>query len=178
MAELTTLARPYAKAAFEFADANGALPQWSEILKSLAAVVADERVAKLLSDPGATTEQNAQTLIEVMGDALDEKAQNFVSNVALNKRLGLFGEISKLFDLLKSQREQVLDVEITSAYAVSDEEQSTLASALSKNLNRQVTLSCDTDTRLIGGALIHAGDTFIDGTVSGRLAKLAEAMNS
>ena len=178
MAELTTLARPYAKAAFEYADANDALAQWSEMLGSIAAVVADEKVSKLLSDPAATSEQNAKTLVDIMGDALDTKAQNFVSNVASNKRIALFGEVSKLFDLLKAQREQVLDVEITSAYEVNNEEQAKLSSALSKNLNRQVTLTCDTDASLIGGALIHAGDTFIDGTVSGRLAKLAEAMNS
>lgn len=178
MAELTTLARPYAKAAFEFADANNVLAGWSEMLGSLAAVVADERVAKLLSDPAATSEQNAESLLALMGDALDAKGQNFVSNVAANGRISLFGEISKLFDLLKSQREQVLDVEITSAYEIQDHDQAKLAEALTKNLNRQVTLSCDTDKSLIGGALIHAGDTFIDGTVSGRLAKLAEAMNS
>lgn len=178
MAELTTLARPYAKAAFEFADSSSALADWSAMLASLAAVVADDKVEKALSNPAATTEQNAETLLVLMGDTLDAKAKNFVSNVAANKRTALFGEISQLFDLMKAQREQVLDVAITSAFEVQEDQQTKLAEALSKNLNRQVTLSCDTDANLIGGALIHAGDTFIDGTVSGRLAKLAEAMNS
>lgn len=178
MAELTTLARPYAKAAFEYADANNILSEWAEMLGALATVVAEEKVAKLLSDPAATSEQNASSLIEIMGDTLNAKGQNFVRNVAANKRIQLFGEISTLFDLLKSQREQVLDVEITSAYEIKDNEQSKLSEALSKNLNRQVTLTCETDASLIGGVLIHAGDTFIDGSVSGRLAKLADAMNS
>lgn len=178
MAELTTLARPYAKAAFEFADANNALTEWAKMLGELAVVVSEEKVAKLLSDPSATSEQNATTLVEIMGDSLDDKGKNFVRNVASNKRIGLFGEISQLFDLLKSQRERVLDVDITSAYEMNDEEQRKLAEALSKNLNRQVTLTCDTDASLIGGVMVHAGDTFIDGSVSGRLAKLAEAMNS
>ena len=178
MAELTTLARPYAKAAFEYADANNALSSWADMLGALAAVVAEEKVAKLLSNPAATSEENASALIGIMGDTLDDKGQNFVRNVASNKRVGLFGEISKLFDLFKSQREQVLDVEITSAYEMLDGEKSKIADALSKNLNRQISLTCDTDTKLIGGALIHAGDIFIDGSVSGRLAKLAEAMNS
>lgn len=178
MAELTTLARPYAKAAFEYADANNALSNWATMLSELAVVVVDEKVAKLLSDPAATSEENASALITLMGDSLDAKGQNFVRNVAANKRIDLFGEISKLFDLMKSQREQVLEVEITSAYEMQNGEKSKIADALSKNLNRQVTLTCDTDTSLIGGALIHAGDTFIDGSVSGRLAKLTEAMSS
>ena len=178
MAELTTLARPYAKAAFEYADANNALSNWAGMLGALASVVAEEKVAKLLSDPAATSEENASALVALMGDSLDAKGQNFVRNVAANKRIGLFGEISKLFDLMKSQREQVLEVEITSAYAMQEGEKTKIADALSKNLNRQVSLTCDTDTSLIGGAQIHAGDTFIDGSVSGRLAKLTEAMSS
>lgn len=178
MAELTTLARPYAKAAFEYADANDALSSWSEMLQDLAAVVANEKVAKMLSNPAATSEQNASALLDIMGDSLDGKAKNFVKNISANKRIDLLGEVSALFELLKAQREQILDVDITSAYDLTEDEQKNLAEALGKNLNRQVTLTCDTDASLIGGALIHAGDTFIDGTVRGRIAKLADAMNS
>lgn len=178
MAELTTLARPYAKAAFEYADASNSLPRWSEMLQALASVVANDKVAKMLSNPAATSEQNASALLDIMGDSLDDKAKNFVKNISANKRIDLLGEVSALFELLKAQREQILDVDITSAYDLSEDEQKNLASALGKNLNRQVTLTCDTDASLIGGALIHAGDTFIDGTVRGRIAKLADAMNS
>ena len=178
MAELTTLARPYAKAAFEFADDNAALDHWSGALQSLAAVVAETRVADRLSDPLATSEQHAQTLVDLMGDSIDGKIQNFVQNLAANKRLGLLAEISSLFDLMKSNREQVLDVRISSAYELSDQQEKTLAEALGKNLRRAVTLECEVDESLIGGAFINAGDTIIDGSVRGRLTKLTETMNS
>lgn len=176
MAELTTLARPYAKAAFEYADASNSLDVWSSALQSLAVVVANEKVAAALSNPLATTEQHAQTVIDLMGEDLDSKTQNFVRNIAANKRLPLLGEISELFDLMKANREQVLDVKIASAFDMSDEQQAKLADALGKNLKRNVSLEVETDKDLIGGALIHAGDTLIDGSVKGRLAKLTDAI--
>ena len=176
MAELTTLARPYAKAAFEYADASNTLDAWSSALQQLSAVVADEKVSTSLSNPLATTEQHAQTLIGLMGEDLDAKVQNFVRNIADNKRLSLLDEISQLFDLMKANREQVLDVKIQSAFDMSDDQQASLSDALSKNLNRKVSLEVETDSSLIGGALINAGDTLIDGSVKGRLTKLTEAV--
>lgn len=176
MAELTTLARPYAKAAFEYADSANTLDGWSKALQQLAAVCADEKVAAALSSPLATTEQRAQILVDLIGEDLDEKVKNFLGNIAYNKRLGLLSEISSLFDLMKANREQVLDVNIQSAFDMSDAQQSKLADALSNNLKRNVSLEVTTDESLIGGALIHAGDVLIDGTVKGRLAKLSEAI--
>lgn len=176
MAELTTLARPYAKAAFEYADNANALDNWSKALQALSAVVADEKVSVALSNPLATTEQHAQIVIDLMGEDLDAKAQNFVRNMAANKRLGLLAEISELFDLMKANREQILDVKIQSAFDMNDEQQARLADALGKNLKRNVSIEVETDNSLIGGALIHAGDTLIDGSVKGRLAKLTDAI--
>jgi F-type H+-transporting ATPase subunit delta len=176
MAEITTLARPYAKAAFEYADAANTLDAWSGALQELAVVAADPKVAQALSNPLATTEQHARILIDLMGEDLNEKMQNFVRNMAVNKRLNLLGEISKLFDLMKANREQVLDVKILSAYEISEEQQNKLAEALSKNLNRKVVMEVEADSSLIGGAVIHAGDTLIDGSVKGRLTKLKEAI--
>lgn len=176
MAELTTLARPYAKAAFEYADVANGLDTWSKALQKLAEVVGDEKVASALSNPLATTEQHAQILIDLMGEDLDDKMQNFVRNMADNKRIALFGEISQLFDLMKANREQVLDVKLQTAFDMNDDQQSKLADALSKNLNRNVSLEVETDNSLIGGALIHAGDTLIDGSVKGRLTKLKDAI--
>jgi len=176
MAELTTLARPYAKAAFEYADAANGLDTWSKALQELAVVVGDEKVASALSNPLATTEQHAQILIDLMGEDLDAKMQNFVRNMADNKRIALFGEISQLFDLMKANREQVLDVKLQTAFDMNDDQQSKLVDALSKNLNRNVSLEVETDNSLIGGALIHAGDTLIDGSVKGRLTKLKDAI--
>lgn len=176
MAELTTLARPYAKAAFEYADESSSLDAWSTALQQLAAVVTEDKVDAALSNPLATTEQHAQTLIDIMGDSLDAGQQNFVRNMAGNKRLGLLAEISQLFDLMKANREQMLDVKIQSAFDMDSDQQSKLADALSKNLKRNVSLEVATDKSLIGGVLVHAGDTLIDGSVKGRLTKLKDAI--
>lgn len=176
MAELTTLARPYAKAAFEYADSANALDLWSKALSELALVVTDEKVSDLLSNPLNTTEQNTQLLISLMGEELDSKVQNFVRNISTNKRLSLLGEISELFDLMKANREQTLDVKIQAAYELTDAQQAKLSEVLSGSLKRKVALEVETDTSLIGGVLIHAGDTLIDGSVKGRLAKLTEAI--
>lgn len=178
MAELTTLARPYARAAFDYADSKNMLAEWSKTLKTLVAICSNENVQLQLDNPAATADDKSQILIGIGGDELDTNVQNFVRNLAANKRLGLIDEISNLFDLYKARREQVLDVRVDSAFDISESEQKVLSDALTKNLKRQVTLECNTDASLIGGALVHAGDTLIDGTVKGRLAKLAEAMNS
>lgn len=177
MAELTTLARPYAKAAFEFADTSSNLDSWSKTLQTLASVVAEPKVSATLANPLNTTEQNAQTVIDLLGEELETKQQNFVRNIAANKRLPLLDEISQLFDLMKANREQSLDVKIQSAFDMNENQQAKLAQALGDNLKRTVALEVETDSSLIGGALIHAGDTLIDGSVKGRLAKLTDALD-
>lgn len=176
MAEQITLARPYARAAFEYADATDNLEAWSRALQQLVLVAADEKVATALSDPLATTDQRAQILISLMGDELDGGMRNFVHNMADNKRVDLFGEISELFDLMKANREQVLDVKLQTAFDLDDAQRDKLAEALSRHLNRKVALEVETDNSLIGGARIHAGDTLIDGSVKGRLGKLKDAI--
>jgi len=176
MAELTTLARPYAKAAFEYAQTAGTLDSWSEALQQLALLVADDKVAAALSDPMSTSEQKAQTLVGLLSEELDANIQNFVRNVANNKRIELLAAISELFDLMKANLEQVLDVKIQSAFELNDAQQTQLSDALGKNLKRKVTLEVETDTTLIGGVLVHAGDTLIDNTVKGHLNRLKEAI--
>lgn len=178
MAELTTLARPYAKATFEAADAAGALAQWSEMLKLVAAVSQQEVMTKVLASPSLTTEQKAKAFVEVCGDEIDAKAANLIGALADNSRLQLLPEIQQLFELHKAQREKSVDVVVTTAFELSGELQDKLAKSLSTKLDRDVNLSTEVDASLLGGALVRAGDTVIDGSVCGRLTKLAEAMNS
>lgn len=178
MAELSTLARPYAKAAFEFAREHNALGQWSEQLATVAAVSADEGMDSVLDNPSLTDEQQAQTLNEVCGDATGPEVKNFVSILASNKRLSLLPVISAQFELLKSNLEKSVDVEVISAFDLNDDTANKLADVLGKKLEREVKVSTSTDQDLLGGVLIRAGDLVIDGSVRGRLNKLAEAMNS
>ena len=178
MAELSTLARPYAKAAFEYARDKGSLDQWQSQLAVAASVAADDKVEALLSDPALTAEQQAAKLAELCGDDLGAEARNFLAILADNKRLPLLPEINAQFADFKANQEKSVDVEVISPFAVEDATADKLAAALGKRLERDVKVSTTVDESLLGGLLIRAGDTVIDGSVRGKLSKLAEAMNS
>lgn len=178
MAELSTLARPYAKAAFEYAAGADHLQGWSTSLALAAAVVAEPRVAQLLSSPSETSGEQAQAVIALCGDQLSEPQQNFIKVLAENNRLALLGHISSQFDVLKTHRERAIDVEVIAAIELDDQQQQKLSQALSDKLERKINMQVSVDASLLGGALIRAGDTVIDGSIRGRLAKLAESLNS
>ena len=178
MAELTTLARPYAKAAFEVALQDAALDNWAKMLGLTASIAAQESVHTLLINPALSSEQIAQSFIDVCGDELNDKGQNFIMLLSENKRLGLLSEIAALFENLKAIQEQSVDVEITTAFEISSEISDKLAQALKSRLQREINLATSVDESLIGGAVIRAGDTVIDSSVRGKLTKLAESMKS
>lgn len=178
MAELTTLARPYAKAAFELALQDSALDKWSAMIAVSAAVSAEPGVRRVLTSPSLSSDQISSAFIDVCGDELDAKGKNFISLLAENKRLVLLPEISSLFETLKANQEMSVDVEITTAFEISSDVSSKLANALKDRLKREIILTTNVDQSLIGGAVIRAGDNVIDSSVRGKLSKLAESMNS
>lgn len=178
MAELTTLARPYAKAAFEVALAGDALGNWSKMLTMSAAVSGDEVVSSLLKSPALSSEQVADSFLQVCGDELDAKGKNFIRLLAENKRLVLLPQISQLFEVLKANQEKSVDVEVTAAFEISSEMSSKLTESLKKRLQREINMVTRVDQGLIGGVVIRAGDTVIDSSVRGKLSKLAESMKS
>jgi len=178
MAELTTLARPYAKAAFEYAQAHQQLASWSAMLGLAAAVSQDDRMQRVLKAPRLTSTEKATTFIEVCGDKFDAQVRNFLHITSENNRLELLPEIAELFELYKAEQEKSVDVDVTSAFALSDEQQDKLAKVLSARLNREVRLQVAEDAALIGGVIIRAGDLVIDGSIRGKLANLAEALKS
>lgn len=178
MAELTTLARPYAKAAFEVALAANALEKWSKMLTVSAAVARDETVSSLLKSPALTSEQVTDSFLQVCGEELDAKSKNFIRLLAENKRLVLLPQISQLFEVLKANQEKSVDVEITTAFEISSDISSKLAQALKTRLQREIKMVTHVNHDLIGGVVIRAGDTVIDSSVRGKLSKLAESMKS
>jgi F-type H+-transporting ATPase subunit delta len=178
VAELITLARPYAKAAFETALQHEALDKWSSMIALSAAVASNERVSGVLTSPSLSSLQIAEAFIAVCGDELDEKGKNFIALLAENKRLVLLPEISSMFETLKANQEMSVDVEITTAFEISSDVSNKLAQALKDRLKREIILATKVDQSLIGGAIIRAGDNVIDSSVRGKLSKLAESMNS
>jgi F-type H+-transporting ATPase subunit delta len=173
MADKSTIARPYARAAFSDAKAEKRLSEWSETLHTGASVVRDPRVQNLLGNPHVTPAQLAQLVIDLAGPKLQEHGRNFVQTLAANQRLGYLPEIAKIFDDLKDAEEGVIDVNVTSAAPLDETQKLTLAEALARKLKRQVRLHCDTDPNLIGGAVLRAGDLVIDGSLRGRLDRIA-----
>lgn len=177
MAEINTLARPYAKAAFDYADEHGSLDQWSRQLGLLAAVVRAPKVAAVLGSASLPRAQQAQCLIDVCGDEIDAPVQNFARLLAENRRLELLPDIHQRFEQHKSVREQRVDVDVVTAYELDADLADRLATALSRKLQREVAISTRVDRGLLGGVVVRAGDIVIDGSVRGRLGKLAEVMN-
>jgi F-type H+-transporting ATPase subunit delta len=178
MADKTTVARPYAKAAFEEANGNKQLGPWSEALHEAATVVQDPRVHGLLGNPAVSDAQLAQLVIDLAGPELNEPGRNFVQTLAQNRRLGYLPEISTLFDALKDEAEGMIDVTVTSAVPLEKGQRETLSAALQRRLKRHVRLHCKTDPTLIGGAVLRAGDLVIDGSLRSRLDRIAHELTS
>ena len=178
MAELSTLARPYAKAAFESAVHASDLQGWADSLATVAAVTQQASVIRLLNSPSFTSARQAEAVIEICGDALSEACQNFIVILSENRRITLLPQISQQFEIMKANREKAVDVDIASAQELDAGQQKMLADALSEKLERKVNMQVSLDKSLLGGAVIRAGDTVIDGSIRGRLTKLAESFNS
>ncbi len=177
-ADKTTVARPYAKAAFEEAQASGRLAEWSAGLDLAAQVVRDPRVEGLLDNPKVAPQGLAQLIAGIAGPQLGDVGRNFLLALAENRRLAYLPEIAALFGELKDEAEGVADVTVTSAAPLDGAQQSRLSEALARRLKRRVRLHCGTDPGLIGGAVLRAGDLVIDGSLRARLERLAYELTS
>jgi F-type H+-transporting ATPase subunit delta len=178
MAERITTARPYAKAIFALARQGNKLAEVSAGLSRAAEVVADDRVHALLGSPHVSAAQLAELVSGVAGDTLDEHGRNFISLLAQNRRLGFLPEIAALFEQMKADVENAVDVEVTAASPLTSDQESRYTAALQKKLGRAVRLHTKVDGSLIGGAVLKAGDLVIDGSIKGRLERLATEMTA
>jgi F-type H+-transporting ATPase subunit delta len=178
VAERATVARPYAKAAFEYARGANVFAGWSRALETAGEIVADPRVAPLTKNPSLTAGDLANLVIDVAAAKLDAGMQNFVRVLAENHRLLLLPEISAHYEQLRSAVENTVDVEVTSAVPLNDAQAQKLEQALSTRLKRQVRMRTAVDSTLLGGAVVRAGDLVIDGSLKGRLERLATELGS
>ncbi|UTW14442.1 F0F1 ATP synthase subunit delta [Marinobacterium rhizophilum] len=178
MAELNTVARPYTKAAFEFALAQGSLDAWSDMLTLAASVAQDEQMDRVLSNPALTSKQKAQAMLSVCEDSLNEAGGNFITLLAENRRLALLPEILAQFELLKANQQKSVDIDVTTAFELDEQQQQKLTQAIGAKLGREVKMTAQVDKSILGGVVIRSADLVIDGSVRARLAKLTEAMSS
>jgi F-type H+-transporting ATPase subunit delta len=176
MSELTTTARPYAKAAFDIASANVEQQKWTDMLAFMSAVAHDPTMIALLDSPKLSHSQAAELFISVCEEKLDQRGKNFIKLLAENDRIALLPEITALYEHFRAEAEGTIDAEVISAEHVSESQLSKIAAALKSRLGKEVRLTSKIDASLIGGAIIRAGDLVIDGSISGRLEKLTTAL--
>jgi F-type H+-transporting ATPase subunit delta len=178
MAEPSTVARPYAEAAFRLADEGGALAKWSEALAALAQVSQDERVRAAVADPNLSDAKAAGLFIAILAGRLSGDTENFLRVLAENGRLGLLPEIRAQFEALKNEREGVLEAEVHSAFELSDAQVADLAQRLEKKTGRKVRTKVHLDKDLIAGVRIVLGDKVIDGSARAQLGALETALKA
>lgn len=176
MSELTTAARPYAKAVFAKAQEANTLDNWSKQLKAMSEVVAAEGSSDLFAYPSMGRNQKVDLFKEVVGD-IDDQGINLLKTLAENNRFELLPEISQLFEQQKAAAEGSIEVELVSAYEVTDEQRQNLSAALQKRFGREVKLVTKVDGSLMGGAIIRAGDLVIDGSIHSRLKEMKTALS-
>jgi len=177
MSSLTTLARPYAKAAFELAQGENKLAGWDDMLEAVTQVTADKAMAAWLQSPHSTPDKAVEIIIEAIGGEVDARFQAYLGVLADNDRLLLCDEITRLYRQLRQQAEKRLEVRVVSAVPLDDSQAERMQSALAKRFDCEITLKNDVDPEVLGGAVIYAGDQVIDGSIKGRLSRLEASLN-
>ncbi|MFD0966688.1 F0F1 ATP synthase subunit delta [Seminibacterium arietis] len=175
MSELTTIARPYAKAAFDFAVEQSAVDKWNEMLKFMSEVVKNENLQLLLTG-SLSAQKIADTVILICGEQLDQYGQNFIRLMAENKRLTVLPTVLKLFNHYMEEYQAISEVEVISAQPLSIEQQNKIVEAMEKRLARKVKLDCNVDSALIAGTIIRTNDFVIDASSRGQLQRLANEL--
>ncbi len=172
MAERATVARPYAKAAFAYARDKNTLDSWSGWLGTARAVVMSDDFKAFQSSPGVGRQQLRDLVANVCGEAIDGNGRALLDLLAENGRVHYLPEIAEHFDELKSDHQNVADVEVVSAAELNEIQRERLATALRTRLRRDVRLHCSVDPSLIGGAVVRSGDLLIDGSIANKLQRL------
>lgn len=178
MAELTTIARPYAEAAFELARAANALPAWSSMLRYVSAVVAEPAMARTLDNPKFTPGDKESLILSVCGEKLDAMARRFVRVLVEADRVAVLPQIAALFDELKNDAEGVATARIDSAFPLTDAQLAELKEALEKRFGKKIEATVNVDPELVGGARITVGDTVIDASVRAQLQSMANQLRA
>ncbi len=176
MAEIATIARPYAEATFESALEAKRLAPVGEALALMAAIAADEQMRSALSNPRVSPAQKKDLFAAVGGERLDDITRNLVALLVDNHREVLIGSIAEQFDELKRDHERVLRAHITSAQPLTDEQRAEITTALEKRYGRRIEAELDVDPKLLGGARVQIGDQVINASVRDALAQMAAAL--
>ena len=176
MEESGTIARPYALAAFEQAQQDGQVAEWSGMLECLEVIASDPTVKGLFANPKVDREAVSALIVDIAGDRLTTYGRNFLRLLGQNGRLGRLGAIRSIFEQEREALEGRGQVEVHSAYPLTPEQEERIGDAMSNRLGVSVSLSVRVDPDLIGGVVVRAGDLVIDASLRGRLDQLRQAL--
>lgn len=177
MSSLTTLARPYAKAAFELAQSGNDLAGWDDRLILAGAIATEETVTGLLESPHVGATRLVKLLTDIGGERFSQKFRDFISVLGANNRLPLLPEITVLYRHLREQAEKRVRVRVVSAVPLEEDQSSRMRDALAKRFESEIELENEIDPSVLGGAVIYAGDQVIDGSLLGRLRRLEQNLS-
>jgi len=176
MSSLTTLARPYAKAAFELARDEQSLAGWDAMLALASEMATEKSMAGLLESPHISSEEVVGIITDAAGDNFTGRFRDFLSVLGNNGRLPLLPQVTTLFSQLREEAEKRLSVKVISAVPLNEEQASRLRDALAQRMECEIELDNEIDKDVIGGAVVYAGDQVIDGSLRGRLQKLSASL--
>jgi len=179
MAELSTIARPYADALFETARASGeGLERWLAVVEELATLMSHPQVAQVVADPKLNDAQVVDLLSSLVKQPLPATGTNFLKLLVANQRLAALPEVAVQFRQLKNEAEGVADCLIETAFPLSDGQVSDLLAALSKRFGTRLRPSVQVNPALIGGVRISVGDQVLDSSVRARLNQMQTALTA
>jgi F-type H+-transporting ATPase subunit delta len=178
MAELATVARPYAEAAFAIARDANALPVWSQMLRFASTIVAEPRVSAALDNPKLSAGDKESLLLSILGDRVSGDGRSFLRVLIEAERVKLLPQIGAMFDALKDSAESVAKATIETAYPLTDAQLAQLTSALQKRFGRRIEATVVENRALIGGARVSVGDEVIDGSVQARLTAMSNQLRA
>ena len=177
MAELATVARPYAEAIFRLAKQGNALPTWSDALNMIAAVYQEPQMQAAIANPKVTSADIERLLLAICGERIDGAARNLIQLLLHNRRLAVIFEIRDAFEQLKLEDEGKLDAKISSAFPMEDAQRSQVVKLLSSRFKRKINATVTVDPGLIGGIKVEVGDKVWDASVRGRLQTMAATLS-
>jgi F-type H+-transporting ATPase subunit delta len=177
MAELATIARPYAEAVFRLAEESNALAAWSEKLAFIGAIYLDPQMRAAIGNPKVTAHDIERLLLDIGGDRIDGAARNFIQLLMRNRRLAVLPQIREQFEKLKLENEGRLEAKISSAFPLDDAQRNHVVNLLSSRFKRKINATETVDPELIGGIKVEVGDKVWDASVRGRLQTMALALS-
>ncbi len=178
MAEISTIARPYAVAAYKLGRDQKSLAKWSEMLGFASAVASDAQMQAYIQDPKVVSSELQATFLKVCGDKLNEQGQNLIKVLVEYGRMSILPAITEAFEELKAQDEGTLDAQIIAASKPSAAETKDLVKRLEAKFGKKIEPTVSVDAELIGGIKIIVGDTVIDASVKGQLQNLAYTLSA